>query len=150
MPFPVADDLGVEDEQVLAGSGAAILALKAYEPQTEGERVLVEAVLALSRTVVRVDRRIAQRFLDLREHVDQVAEECRNAVAVATKAQSRITASTDALQELTDVVRGLDAYMRGSPPDRPSSPETPASKSKQVSAPPVDEDPGDQGEGHER
>ena len=145
MPFPVADESGPEDEQALSGNGA-LRALKAYEPQTDGERVLVDAVRALSRDVVRLNRRMVQGFVDLQAHVDGLAEERSSAVAVATLAQTRLTTFAGSLQELVEMVRGLDAFVRGVPADRPSSPETPASKSKQVSAPPVEgEDDGQRG-----
>jgi len=125
---------GPEDHRAADyGNGvAALRALRTYEPQNEGERVLVEAVRALSQTVVTINHRVNQGFIDLRRdlfgHIDGVVEELRTGVAGVAATQDKLTASADSVQELLGIVRGLDAYVRGLPTDRPSSPETPSAK----------------------
>lgn len=124
-----------EDHRAAADYGngvAALRALREYEPQNDGERVVVEAVRSLAQTVVTVNRRMNQGFIDLRRdlfgHIDGVVEELRTGVAGVAATQNKLTASADSVQELLGIVRGLDAYVRGLPTDRPSSPETPSAK----------------------
>jgi hypothetical protein len=135
----MTDERGSDDaEEQMAREGdvAAIVAACSYEPKTDGERVVVEAVCALSRAVVRLDHRLNQGFIDLRGHVDKVTEEWRGGVEIATVAKDKLVASADAFQELVKMVKGLDAFVRGIPSDRESSPETPASKYRASVAPP--------------
>lgn len=121
----------VDDHRSAYGNGAAaIRALGHYEPRDSGERIIVEAVRALARNVTGIDRRVNQGFLDLRAHLDEAVEELRSGVAGVAATQGKLEASADSVAELLSIVRGLDAYVRGTPTDRPSSPETPSAKQR--------------------
>jgi hypothetical protein len=123
------------------GNGvAALRALRDYEPKGEGERVLVEAVRALSRTAVGIDRRMNQGFIDLKAHVDSVVEELRCGIDGVAATNGKLAASADSVQELLALVRGIDAHVRGLPNDRPSSPETPSAKHRVSAVTAVDPD----------
>jgi hypothetical protein len=125
------DATATEDRRTDYGNGvAALRALRDYEPKDEGERVVVEAVRALSRTVVGIDRRVNQGFIDLKSHVDGVVEELRSGIDGVAATNGKLAASADSVQELLSLVRGLDEYVRGLPKDRPSSPETPSAKQR--------------------
>ncbi len=129
----MAEDPAVDDSLAPRAYGngvAALRALRQYEPKSDGERVLVDAVRAVSSTVAAIDHRVNQGFLDLRAHVDEVVEELRISIAGVAASQGRLTASADSVQDLLSIVRNLDAYVRGLPEDRPSSPETPSSKQR--------------------
>lgn len=124
-----------EDHRADYGNGvAALRKLRDYEPQSDGERIVVDAVRALSHTVVGIDRRMNQGFIDLRAdlfgHIDGIVEELRNSVAGVAATQGKLESSADSVQELLSLVRGIDEYVRGLPKDRPSSPETPSAKQR--------------------
>ncbi len=120
-----------EDPRAAYGNGvAALRALRTFEPKTAGERILADAVRTLSHAVSAIDHRVNQGFIDLRDHVDGIVEDLRNGVAGVAAAQGKLTSSADSVQELLEIVRGLDAYVRGAHADRPSEPATPSAKQR--------------------
>lgn len=124
------EDGGIAEHIEVYGNGAAaIRALREYEPRDAGERVVVEAVRALSRHVEGVDHRVNQGFLDLRLHVDGIVEELRIGIDSLAAAQGKLACSSD-VQELIGLVKGLDAYVRGPHSDRASEPATPSAKQR--------------------
>jgi|HubBroStandDraft_1064217.scaffolds.fasta_scaffold18126_3 hypothetical protein len=122
--------------EVYGNGAAALRALRKLEPRDPGERVIVEAVQAISRRVEGVDRHVNDGFLALREHVDGIVEELRAGIANLAASQGGLAASSD-VRELLGLVRELDAHVRGARGDRPSEPATPSAKQRvsRVTAP---------------